>query len=141
MIDGLRLSLMEMRRASNPRRVLLVLSDGADNNSRYSEPELLSVLREADVRVWAVGLFDRSRYLQKLADETGGRVVWVHKLGELPAAMDRLSRQIRNEYVISYFSSHAQNDGRYHKLRIEVLPPGEMKQIHATWRQGYIAPF
>jgi len=141
MIDGLRLSLMEMRRASNPRRVLLVLSDGADNNSRYSEAELLSVLREGDVRVWAVGLFERPRYLQKLADETGGRVVWVHKLAELPAAMEQLSRQIRNEYVISYFSNHAQNDGRYHKVRIEVAPPREMKQVHATWRQGYIAPF
>jgi Ca-activated chloride channel family protein len=140
MIDGIRLSLEEMRRASNPRRVLLVFSDGADNNSRYSEGELLSILREADVGVWAVGLFERQRYLQKLADETGGRVVWVHKLSELPGAMERLSRQIRNEYVISYISNHAPDDGRYHKLRVEVEPPRGMKQMRATWRQGYIAP-
>jgi Ca-activated chloride channel homolog len=140
MIDGIRLSLGEMRRSSNPRRILLVLSDGGDNNSRYSETELLSILREVDVRLWAVGLFERPRYLKKLADETGGRVVWIHKLAELRDAMERLSLQIRNEYVIGYSSNHAQNDGRYHKLRIEVQPPPEMKQVRATWRQGYIAP-
>jgi Ca-activated chloride channel family protein len=101
MIDGLRLSLEEMRRASNPRRILLVLSDGGDKNSRYSEAELLA---------------------------------------ELPDAMERLSLQIRNEYVVGYFSNHTPNDGRYHKVRIEVQPPPEMKQVRATWRQGYIAP-
>ncbi len=139
MIDGIWLSLGQMRRASNPRRILLVLSDGGDNNSRFSETELLSILREVDVRVWTIGLFERPRYLQKLADETGGRVVWVHRLADLPAAMEQLSLQIRNEYVISYFSNHSQNDGRYHKVRIEVQAP-EIREVRATWRQGYFAP-
>ena len=63
MIDAIWRSVEEMRRASNPRKVLLVLSDGGDNNSRYSEMELLSLLRESDVRVYAIGLFQRPRYL------------------------------------------------------------------------------
>jgi VWFA-related protein len=140
MVDGIRLSVEQMRRASNSRRVILVLSDGGDNNSRYSESELMSIVRESDVSIWAIGLFERQRYLQRLADETGGRVVWVHKLAELPGAMEKLSLQIRNQYAIGYFSTRAKDDGRYHKIRIEVVPPDGMKTLHATWRQGYIAP-
>jgi Ca-activated chloride channel homolog len=140
MIDGIRLSMEEMRRAHNARRVLLVISDGADNNSRYSELELLSLLREADVRVCAIGLFERPRYLQRLAYETGGKVIWVHKLPELSDAIERLSRQIRNEYLIGYSSGRAHEDGRYHKVRVELQPLPETKQMHVTWRQGYVSP-
>jgi VWFA-related protein len=140
MIDAIWRSVEEMRRAVNPRRVLLVLSDGGDNNSRYSEGELLSLVREADLRVFAIGLFQRPRYLEKLAEETGGKVIWVHKLSELPEAMQTLSLEIRNEYVVGYFSNHAPNDGKYHKVRVEVQPPAGMKQLHASWRRGYVEP-
>jgi len=138
LIDAVFLSIGEMRHAANPRRVLLVLSDGADNNSRYSEGELASRLREADVRVFAIGLFERPRLLERLADESGGGVVWVHKIAELPEAMEKLSLQIRNEYVLAYFSS-ARNDGRYHRVRVEVQPPSGAR-VHASWRRGYNEP-
>jgi hypothetical protein len=139
MNDAIRLSLQEMRRASNPRKVLLVLSDGGDNNSRYSEGELLSLVRESDVRVYAIGLFERPRFLEKLAVETGGGVIWVRKLSELHAAMERLSAEIRNEYSIGYYSDHAQSDGKYHKVRIEVTPP-DSRPLLVSWRRGYTAP-
>ncbi|HTS28850.1 MAG TPA: VWA domain-containing protein [Bryobacteraceae bacterium] len=138
MIDAIWRSVEEMRKARNPRKVLLVLSDGGDNNSRYSENELFSRVREADVRVYAIGLFQRPRYLEKLADETGGRVIWVHRLSELPGAMEAVSQQIRHEYLVGYFSNHPPNDGKYHKVRIEVQPPEGMKQVHAAWRRGYV---
>lgn len=140
MVDAIKLSVEEMRLAANPRKVLLVLSDGGDNNSRYSESELLSVLREADVRIYAIGLFQRPRYLEKLAEETGGKVIWVHKLSELPEAMETLSVQIRNEYVAGYFSNRSPNDGRYHRVKVEVQPPAGLKQVRASWRRGYVAP-
>lgn len=138
MIDAIWRSVEEMKRAGNPRRVLLVLSDGADNNSRYSEAELLSRIREADVRVYAIGLFQRSHYLERLAEETGGRVIWVHKLSDLPEAMETLSLQIRNEYQVGYLTKHAQSDGKYHKLRIEVQPPAGVSPVRTSWRRGYV---
>jgi len=138
LIDAVYRSIGEMRRASNSRHVVLVLSDGADNNSRYSEAELTSRLREADVGVFAIGLFERPRLLERLAEETGGGVIWVHKMAELPEAMEKLSLQIRNQYVLGYFSG-APNDGRYHKVRIEVQPPSGGK-VHASWRRGYLQP-
>ena len=138
MIDAIGRSMGEMRKAANPRKVLLVLSDGGDNNSRYSEAELLSLVRESDVRIYAIGLLERPHYLEKLAEETGGSVVWVHKLSELPEAIQRLSAEIRNEYRIGYFSQR--NDGRYHKVRVEVEPPTESGRVRVAWRRGYTAP-
>jgi Ca-activated chloride channel family protein len=140
MNDAIVLSLREMRHAMHARRVLLVFTDGVDNNSRYSDGELLSLLREADVGIFAIGLFERSHFLERIADETGGRVIWVHKISELPDAMERLSLQIRNQYVVGYFSDHAKNDGRYHKVRVEVQPPAGSPVFRVTWKRGYAAP-
>ncbi len=140
MNDAIYRSLSEMKRAGNGRRVLLVYSDGVDNNSRYSDAELLSRMREADAEVFAIGLFERPKFLERLADETGGKVIWVRKLAELPEAMEKLSLQIRNQYVVGYFSQRATNDGRYHKVRVEVAPPDSVGQVRASWRRGYVAP-
>ncbi len=140
MLDAICLATQQMRRASNPRRVLLVLTDGVDNNSRYSEHELESLLREADVRVYAIGLFQRPEFLEKIAGETGGRAIWVHRMSELPEAIQALSRQIRSEYVIGYMSHRPENDGRYHKVRVEVEAPGVARlPIRTAWRHGYLA--
>ncbi len=140
MNDALFLSVKEMRRAGNARHVLLVLTDGVDNNSRYSDAELMSLMREADAGLFAIGLLERPRTLERLAEETGGRLIWVRKITELPAAMEKLSLQIRNQYVIGYFSDHVRNDGRYHKVRVEVQPPADAGPVRATWRKGYLAP-
>jgi Ca-activated chloride channel family protein len=140
MNDALFLAAKEMRRATNSRHVMLVLSDGADNNSRYSDGELLSMMRETDAGLFAIGLFERPRILEKLADETGGRVIWVRKISELPEAMEKLSLEIRNHYVIGYFSDHARNDGKYHKVRVEVSAPPEVGPLRISWRRGYAAP-
>jgi Ca-activated chloride channel family protein len=140
LIDAAWRSISEMRHARNGRHVLMIFSDGADNNSRYSEAELVSLLREADVQVFAIGLFERPRLLERLADVTGGRVIWVKKTADLAESMEKLSQQIRNQYVVGYFSDHARNDGKYHKVRIEVAPPSDIGQVRVTWRRGYTEP-
>ena len=140
MIDGIRLSMEQLRHASNSRRVLLVLSDGGDNNSRYSESELMAAARETDMQLWAIGLFERPRYLERLANETGGRVIWLHKIAELPDAIERLSREIRDQYVIGYFPDPTPNDGRYHKITVQTVPPPSQPHLRTAWRRGYIAP-
>ena len=140
LLDAMFLATQKMRHAANPRKVLLVLTDGVDNNSRYSERELERLLREADVRVYAIGLFQRPEFLEKMAAETGGRALWVRKLTELPEAIETLSRQIRSEYIVGYLSHRAENDGKYHKVRVAVEAPGGTRlPIHTSWRHGYLA--
>jgi Ca-activated chloride channel family protein len=133
------LSTHEVRKAHNPRRALVVFSDGGDNNSRYSEGELISLLREADVRVYAVSMFERPRSLERMAEETGGRAFWVKRIEDLPAAVETLSRQIRSEYMIGYDPGDVPSDGKYHRIRIEVRPPAGVAGLRASWRHGYTA--
>lgn len=140
LFDAVCLAAQRIRKAHNQRRVLVVFSDGADNNSRYSESELISMLREADVQVYAVSMFERPRSLDRLAEETGGRALWVRKLDDLPAAVETLSRQIRSEYLLGYSPGAVQNDGKYHRVRIEVQPAAGMGRLRASWRRGYTAP-
>lgn len=140
MLDAICLATQQMRRAANPRKALLVLTDGVDNNSRYSERDLQRLLREADVRVYAIGLFQRPEFLEKIASETGGRALWVRRLADLPDAIQTLSREIRSEYLIGYMSHRPENDGKYHKVRVEVEPPGGTRlPIRTSWRRGYLA--
>ena len=138
--DAIYLGVQKMKKAKNARRALLVLSDGGDNNSRYSAPEIRNLVREADVRVYSVGvllgLLQGSRLLEKISEETGGRMIKVRKLDELPSAIEKLSRDLRSQYVLGYYSSNSQNDGRYRKVRVTVNQP----TVHASWRHGYYAP-
>jgi Ca-activated chloride channel family protein len=138
--DAIYLGVQKMKKAKNARRALLILSDGGDNNSRYSALEIRNLVREADVRVYSLGLLlgllQGSRLLEKISEETGGRMIKVRKLEELPSAIEKLSRDLRSQYVLGYYSSNGQNDGRYRKVRVQVNQP----TVHASWRRGYYAP-
>ena len=138
--DAIFLSMQEVKHAANPRKALLVLSDGEDNNSRYSESEVLSLVREGDVRVYAIGLFRQTHCLERMAAETGGRMIWVHKLSELPDAVRKLSLELRNVYMLGYFSKNPLEDGKYRKVKVDVPPPPGREAYRVSWRRGYYTP-
>jgi len=134
--DAICLGLQRLKHAKNSRRALFVLSDGGDNNSRYSDAEVRSMARESDVRIYSIGLFERPRFLEKLAMDTGGLSLWVHKLEELPGLVDKLSRDFRNQYVLGYSPGERTNDGKYHHIRVDI----KLTQLRVSWRRGYLAP-
>ncbi len=134
--DAMYLGIQKMKCAKNGRRALLVLSDGGDNNSRYSASELRELVREADVRIYSIGLLQSSHLLERISNETGGRMIRVRKLDELPDAIEKLSRDLRSQYLLGYYSSNTQNDGRYRKVQVQVNQP----ESRASWRHGYYAP-
>lgn len=134
--DAIYLGIQKMKAAKNSRKVVLVLSDGGDNNSRYSTREIRRLVRESGVAIYSISFYQGSRLLDTLSGETGGRLIHVHHLSELPDAVERLSRTIRNQYVLSYYSSNSQNDGKYHRVRVELSQPA----MRVSWRHGYYAP-
>jgi Ca-activated chloride channel family protein len=139
LLDAIYLGVRQMKSAKNPRRALFIHSDGSDNNSRYSESEIRRVVIESDVRIFAIGLFQRPRFLEKLAAETGGKTYWAHKLTDLPDVIDKLSVDLRSNYVIGYASSCLQNDGKYRKVTVELLR-SLLGPLRISWRRGYYAP-
>jgi Ca-activated chloride channel family protein len=140
MLDAICLAANQMKSAKNARKALLILSDGGDNMSRYSEGEVINRLREADVRVFAIGLFDRARFLKKAAADTGGGMVVVHHLSELPDAVDKLSFQLRSQYVLGYYPAQGFHDGKFHTLKVLLSQATERIKLHTAWRHGYYAP-
>ena len=55
------MALHEMKKAKNPRKALLVISDGGDNSSRYTEAEIKNLVKEADVQIYAIGIYEADR--------------------------------------------------------------------------------
>ncbi len=140
LLDAIVLGTHQMRSARNQRRALLILSDGNDNNSRFSGSEVRNIVIEGDLRIFGVNLFQRSKLLQQLAEETGGEVLVAQNLNDLPDLMERLSRNLRTQYLLGYSTHNPHNDGKYRKVKIEVLPPPGFPRLHASWRRGYYAP-
>jgi Ca-activated chloride channel family protein len=138
--DAICLGVQQMKSAKNNRRALFILTDGSDNNSRYSQNEVKNLVVESDVRVYSVGLFERPRFLEKLAALTGGQALWAHSLKDLPDAIDQISREFRNQYMIGYSSNNPQNDGKYRKVKVELTESPFHKALHLFWRRGYFAP-
>jgi VWFA-related protein len=140
LLDAIVLGTQKMRLAKNAKRVLLILSDGGDNSSRYSESETRRLVQESDVRIYAIGLFHHPRFLQQLAAETGGSALVAQNLAELPDIVEKLSAQIRSQYVLGFSSNNPPSDGKYHRLKIELVPPAAGQTMRTSWRRGYYAP-
>jgi VWFA-related protein len=138
--DATLMAVQRMKSARNSRRALLILSDGADNYSRYTASEVLDLVRESDVRIYAIGLFERPGFLKKISEESGGHAVWVRKSEELPQAVYNLSTEMRSYYLLGYKSSNPERDGKYRKLKVEVTRSTGNVELHTSWRRGYYAP-
>jgi Ca-activated chloride channel homolog len=134
--DAIHLGIHKMRTAKNTRKALMILSDGGDNSSRYTAVETRRLVEEADVRIYSVSLKEWSHVLEQVSDETGGEMVKVHRMSELPGAMEKVSRDLRSHYVLYYYPTNPQRDGRYRKVRLQV----NQARVHASWRRGYYAP-
>jgi Ca-activated chloride channel homolog len=144
LLDAVYMAIHHMKGARNARKALLVLSDGGDNNSRYTETEMRAVVREADVSIYSIGLaaglLNRHvRLLRRLSEETGGHVWEVDNAGELPGAVAKASATIRNQYVLGYTPNSTGGSGLYRKVQVKLHPPEKSPPLRASWRSGYYA--
>ena len=150
LLDAVYLGLNMMRRAHNERRVLLILSDGGDNHSRFNFREVWSVVEESNVQIYAMGIFDESprtkeeragpSLLNAITSVTGGRTFVIDNLKELGDAASRLSTELRNQYVIAYRPSNLARDGRWHKISVRLAPPPNSPPLRVHAKAGYYAP-
>ena len=138
--DAIFLGINHMKRANLNRRVLLILSDGGDNNSRYSEGEIRSLVREANVRIFSISMESHTPVLDRLANDSGGRAYQVHDLDNLPEAAAALSAEAHAEYVLGFTPPERQRDGKYHSVKVQVLQYVGEQPLHVSWRRGYYGP-
>ena len=153
LLDAVYLGLSQMRGAHNGKRALLIISDGGDNHSRYSENDVKNFLKEADCQLYAIGIYDpigiRSRsseelngpsLLSEMTEMTGGRVFPVDNLNELPDIAAKIGMELRNQYVLGYKPSNAQRDGDWRKIKVKLKPPKGLPPLNVYAKTGYYAP-
>jgi Ca-activated chloride channel family protein len=155
LLDAVYLALNTMRKhkEANPRKALLIISDGGDNSSRYTESEIKNLVREADVQIYAIGIFEpmsaRGRtaeelsgpgLLSEIAEQTGGRHFPVENLNDLPDIAAKIGIELRNQYLIGYTPKNATRDGKYRRVQVKLVQPRGLPPLRASWRLGYYAP-
>jgi VWFA-related protein len=153
LLDAMYLGIHEMKKAKNPRKALLIISDGGDNNSRYTESEIRNLVKEGDVQIYAIGIYEpmgsRARtpeesngpsLLTEFADQTGGRQYQVENLSELPDIAAKIGMELRNQYLLGYSPQNQERDGKYRHVEVKLVQPHGMPLLRAFWRMGYNAP-
>ncbi|MGD0777025.1 MAG: VWA domain-containing protein [Candidatus Solibacter sp.] len=153
LLDAVHLGLHEMKNGRNPRKALLIISDGGDNHSRYTAKEIQGLVREADVQIYAMGVFEPSlslgmsteevsgpRLLAEIAEQTGGRAFSATVGSDLPSVATRIGIELRNQYVLAYQPSNHEKDGKYRRVEVRVNPQPGLPELKVHWRLGYYAP-
>lgn len=145
--DTIQLALTRLRGAHTPHRALLIVSDGMDNHSRYSEEELLRMAEEADAQIFTIGMTpsvankkaielteERNglAFLDHLAMKTGGLSFTLASYENPVPVAEKIGNAIRNQYVIGYRPNDS-HPGQWHPVKVSVNLP----QVHVATRTGY----
>ena len=149
LFDAVAMALHEMRGARNERRVLMVISDGGDNSSRFSERELRVVAQESDVQIDSIGIHDHPVRMEELhgpwilddlADMTGGQHYTANNVTDLPDLAARISLSLHDRYLLGYRPAPPGLSGTYRRIEVKVLQPKASGRLYVHARRGYRLP-
>jgi len=152
MLDGINLALRQMKKAKNSRKAIVIISDGGDNHSQYTASQIESLVREADVQIYAMGVFEPSlplglsaeevsgpKLLSEISTQTGGRAFSAALTSDLPSVAARIAVELRNQYVLGYYPKNQTRDGKYRHVEVKLTQPKGVSALKAHWRLGYYA--
>jgi Ca-activated chloride channel homolog len=150
LLDAIYMGVSKMRQAKYPKKALLIISDGGDNHSRYTEGEIKSLVKEADVMIYAIGIYDRyasameerlgPQLLSDITELTGGRAFTIDNPNDLGDVATKIGVELRNQYVLGYRPSKVVRDGKWRKIKVKLLPPKGLPPLRVYARTGYYAP-
>jgi Ca-activated chloride channel family protein len=149
LLDAIYLGITKMRQARYPKKSLLIISDGGDNHSRYTENEIKSLVKEADVLIYSIGIFDRymptteeqlgPQLLSDISELSGGRAFTIDNPNDLADVAAKIGIELRNQYVLGYRPKNPVHDGKWHKIKVKLLPPQGLPPLHVYAKTGYYA--
>jgi Ca-activated chloride channel family protein len=153
LLDAIDLAIHQLRHAHNIRKAVVIVSDGGDNCSRRTISEIKNLVRESDVLIYALGIFDswelRSqtreeeagpRLLGDVAKQSGGQLFEIKDPSELPEVAAKIGNALHTQYVLGYTPDKPRTDGKYHKVNVKVVQLKGDSRLRASWRRGYYAP-
>jgi Ca-activated chloride channel family protein len=141
-------------KGKNRRKALVIFSDGLEKNSSVKEKEVMEAIKENEVQVYLVGFiheemednrpFGKSPakkardLLSGIADDSGGRAYFPKDVDEIPAIAAQIAKDLRTQYVVSYYPANDKRDGTFRTVQVSVNSQGARKLI-ARARRGYYA--
>jgi Ca-activated chloride channel homolog len=147
--DAVYMGIEKLRHSHNPRKALLLVTDGEDNHSHYSYSDIKEFAMESAVQLFAIriggytiptstkGHKPGSAVLQELVDLTGGEVFFASDIRRLDEICSNISETLRNEYVIGYAPTNTAKDGKWRGLKLKV---NAASRVNVHTRSGYYAP-
>jgi len=145
LLDAVFLGLHEVKKSNKKRKALVVISDGGENNSRYTATEIRNVVKESGVLIYSIGVFADANYtdggsvLNSISEQTGGRLFKTQGM-RLSDIAQKISVDLRNRYLLGYVPSNNERNGRYHLVEVKIVAPKGLPPVRAHWRTGYYAP-
>jgi len=148
--DACYLGVEKVQRGAHPKRALLLISDGQDNNSRYTFNELRRLLKESDVVLYGIGILgggdagsslgmEGQGILDELAGVSGGKAFFPRGPAEMDDIFEQIALELRHQYSIGYKPTNFSNDGRWHKVKVKVSPPRGLPRLFVRSKDGYYA--
>lgn len=152
LLDGVVLGLDQLKKAHNPHRALVVVTDGQDNASRYTQRDLRNMAIESDAQIYVLGLpanasavltpweLDGARFFEDLAVITGGKYFEIYGSAQIPRAARTIGEELHNQYVLGYRAPDVMLDGKYHRILVRLAPRRGGPKLIANYKSGYYAP-
>jgi Ca-activated chloride channel family protein len=151
MYDSVYVGLEKLKEGTNPKKALLLITDGEDNRSRYTFQNVKDFVKEQDVQIYGIGIVDEwnsqlsaghtgRAMIEELADLTGGRAFFPDSVYELEDICTKIAVELKNQYVMGFHSTNGAKDGKWRKLRVKVNPPKGIEHLNVRAKSGYYAP-
>lgn len=145
--DACYIGVEKVREGRHTRRALIIISDGQDNNSRYSYREVRQLVKETDVQVYAIGItnvfygstidMQGQVILEELARLTGGRAFFPNNDLEMQEVIARIGVELRHQYSIGYTPTVTDAKDQWHKIKVKLDPPKGLPSLNVRSKEGY----
>jgi Ca-activated chloride channel family protein len=146
--DAAYLAVEKVTEGRHNKRALLIISDGQDNNSRYTYKELRNRVKEADVQIYAIGITDPASdglagfgrsVLEEITRMTGGRAFFPNAYNEpeLVEICTRIALELRHQYSFGFYPTDVTSEAKWHKVQVKVNPPKGLGRLSLSYKDGY----
>ena len=145
LLDGVRLALDESHAARNPRRAIVIVSNGGGDAPLYDETETKAVAAAADVPIYSLSVSPdgaTSALLDGLAQQTAGQhfKIGAVEIAKTSDMATKIAVALRQFYVLRFQSTNTARDGAYRTIGVELLPPHGISSLRTDARSGYYPP-
>jgi Ca-activated chloride channel family protein len=146
--DAAYLAVEKVQQGRHSKRALLIISDGQDNNSRYTYKELRNRIKEADVQIYAIGITDPASdalagfgrsVLEEITRMTGGRSFFPNAYNEpeLVEICTRIALELRHQYSVGFYPTDVASEAKWHRVQVKVNPPRGLGRLSLLYKEGY----